>query len=377
MKSLAVPFNLTQVFTKLQAAVKRATGPRPRRKSLKRIQGESLESRELLSVSGALSRVGQQISQQATASENRISREGYQSEALSRVGVLNNAAQNNRPASVSHALSPIGRVAALASGDPNDQISEAIAVGRVNSSVTKLGTIDNAHDVDMFMIQVAAGDRISFDTDNSRGFDSVIRLFDSRGVQIAMNDDGAAPGESSSYESYLDHAFTSGGTYYLGVSGYGNSGYNAVTGGGDTSGSTGDYDLTVRRLGSDPPTTRYDTEGNNTISSANYIGAFRSGYHSQTFYGSTGAGSDTSDWTRFQINGRTSGTIQLSGMFQDLDIALYDSTGRLVASSVNTGIRTDTINLNGLQAGTYFLQIRPGVAGARSAYALRFGLSVA
>ena len=93
---------------------------------------------------------------------------------------------------------------------------------------------------------------------------------------------------------------------------------------------------------------------------ANFIGAFNQGYSSQTCYGSTDAGSDT----------------QISGRFQDLDLELYNSSGTRIARSRNSGTSTDTISLNGLANGTYFVRVIPSVIGTRSAYALRFGLNV-
>lgn len=266
------------------------------------------------------------------------------------------------------------QVAALVN-DPNDQISEAINMGATGSAHTELGTIDSPTDVDMFGFTVTAGERVFFDIDSpDRRLDSVIRLFDSTGRQLALNDDGAAPGESASYESFLDYTFASGGRYYIGVSGYGNSSYNAVTGTGDTNGRTGDYSLTV--TSNDPPPVRFDTESNNTISTANFIGVFPPGFYSQTYYGSTGTSPDTQDWIRIRLAGRTSGTIQLSPVTQDLDLELYNANGSRIASSINSGIRVDTINMNGLAAGTYYVHIMPGVSGARGAYALRFGMTV-
>ena len=263
--------------------------------------------------------------------------------------------------------------------DPNDQISEAVNMGTITTPRSESGSIDSPTDVDMFRVAVSAGQRLSFDVDVSGRLDSYIRLFNSAGQQLAINDDGAAPGEARSLESYLEYTFTSGGNYYLGVSGYRNSTYNPITGSGDTNGSTGDYELTVRSISNspaDPAVMRFDTENNNSFSQANFIGVFNRGYSSQTYYGSTGAGSDTQDWTQFRLDGRTTGTIQISGMFQDLDLELYNASGIRIARSANSGTRTDTINLNDLAAGTYYVRVMPGISGARSAYAMRFGLSV-
>ena len=124
------------------------------------------------------------------------------------------------------------------------------------------------------------------------------------------------------------------------------------------------------------PTVSFDSEPNNTRGTADFVRSFGAGTHSNTYYGSTGSGSDTQDWGRFTLGGRTSGTIQLSGMSQDLDIELYNSSGTRIARSVRSGTRTDTITLTNLAAGDYYVRVVPGVSGARSAYALRFGLRV-
>ena len=333
-----------------------------RRRSLRRHEGETLESRVVMTASSVASVVRSATTQAGAPS--------HVANVLTQTSTINVA-----PSRVAQVTAATVTVA-----DPNDQLSEAVNMGAITATPrTELGTIDNAKDVDMFRFTVTAGQRLSFDVDVTGRFDSVIRLFNASGVQLASNDDGAAPGESSSLESYLTYTFTSGGTFYLGVSGYGNSSYNPTTGAGDTNGSTGDYSLTVQSLSTrpvDPPISRFDTENNNSISQANFIGAFTSGYSSNTYYGSTGAGSDTQDWISFRLAGRTTGTIQISGMFQDLDVELYNSSGSRIGSSVNPGTRTDTINLTGLDEGTYYVRVLPGVSGARSAYAMRFGLSV-
>jgi len=131
--------------------------------------------------------------------------------------------------------------------DSDDQISEAIDLGAISGTVTRTGlSIAGGTDVDMFRVTVASGQTVRFDIDNSsQGFDSYIRLFDSSGNELARNDDGPTPGESASLESYLEYTFTTAGSYFLGVSGYGNSNYSAVTGAGDLTGSTGQYTLEV------------------------------------------------------------------------------------------------------------------------------------
>jgi hypothetical protein len=108
------------------------------------------------------------------------------------------------------------------------------------------GTISDGLDVDMFRFTVNKGKHVTFDIDRPSGsqLDSVLRLFNSAGQEVAVSDDDPSPTEPNSLESYIDFTFTVSGTYYIAVSGGFNDGYNAVTGAGDvTSPSTGRYHL--------------------------------------------------------------------------------------------------------------------------------------
>ncbi len=145
--------------------------------------------------------------------------------------------------------------------DPDDAISEARLLGAISTTPLIASDIINPDtDVDMFRFTVTAGQVVDFDIDTvlngPGGLGSYIRLFDAAGAQLDANDDGAAPGENVlRFDSYLRYAFTSSGTYYVGVSNNNNITYSAVTGDGDTSGglnSTGSYQLTVQALPVDP-----------------------------------------------------------------------------------------------------------------------------
>ena len=76
--------------------------------------------------------------------------------------------------------------------------------------------------------------------------DSYLRLFNADGNELHANDDAGGGNRGS----YIFHRFFfgQGGTYYVGVSGYRNQRYDAVTGQGDINGSTGDYTLIIRNL---------------------------------------------------------------------------------------------------------------------------------
>lgn len=141
--------------------------------------------------------------------------------------------------------------------EPNDTIPFAIAS---NLSSTNPGTFNNAGvigdnpnvasglDVDFIQFQLNAGDQITIDIDAAQlgsSLDSILRLFDATGNQLAVSDDSPAPGETFSLDSYLDFTATTSGTYYVGVSGYSNFSYNPFTPGSGTSGSTGSYNIAV------------------------------------------------------------------------------------------------------------------------------------
>ena len=68
-------------------------------------------------------------------------------------------------------------------------------------------------------------------------FDSVLRLFDSAGNQLAADDDTDGP------DSYIEYRLPTDGTYYVGVSGHDNLGYDPNLAGSGVGGSTGEYTL--------------------------------------------------------------------------------------------------------------------------------------
>ena len=145
----------------------------------------------------------------------------------------------------------------LMANDLDDQISEAIALGTATTAgKSNSDAVSPDTDVDMYSFSVAAGQTVDFDIDTvengNNGLGSYIRLFNASGTELSANNDGAAPGENNiGYDAYLRFGFATAGTYYLGVSNANNSGYNAVTGDGDTSGgqfAIGNYKLTVTLL---------------------------------------------------------------------------------------------------------------------------------
>ena len=70
--------------------------------------------------------------------------------------------------------------------------------------------------MEYYSFTVAAGDTVVFDIDNA-GFDSILRIYDGSGAQLAENDDSAADGGPAT-DSRVSHTFATAGTYYVEVS---------------------------------------------------------------------------------------------------------------------------------------------------------------
>jgi uncharacterized delta-60 repeat protein len=149
----------------------------------------------------------------------------------------------------------LARLVGAPADDPDDQIAEAILTTVPGTFANRL--IGFGADVDVFRVEVAAGQRIGIDVDRAAGstLDAYLRLFDAAGRQIAASDNATAPGETGGgVDPYLEVTFPAAGTYYAGVSARGNGAYNVVTGAGDaTGGSTGRFTLTLTDRTPRPP----------------------------------------------------------------------------------------------------------------------------
>ncbi|MFT3788276.1 MAG: pre-peptidase C-terminal domain-containing protein [Tepidisphaeraceae bacterium] len=121
-------------------------------------------------------------------------------------------------------------------------------------------------DMDFFTIDVAAGQRVSFDIDLPAGqsLDTYIRLFsvsagvyiNGGGTPLAADDNTRAPGESGfTGESYLSYTFENAGKYALVVSHYANRAALPMTLDGRTPAAQGAYSLTVSNVADTTPPT--------------------------------------------------------------------------------------------------------------------------
>ncbi|WP_425613729.1 beta strand repeat-containing protein [Anatilimnocola sp. NA78] len=145
--------------------------------------------------------------------------------------------------------------------DDDDTLSEATLLGPVSGAPnTVTNSISPDTDVDLYLFTVTAGQTVDFDIDTALngpgGLGSFLRLFNAQGQEIAFNNDGSAPGEGTvSFDAYLRYTFTTGGTYYVGVSNATNTLYNTTTGGQDAAGgphSIGTYQLRLESTALNP-----------------------------------------------------------------------------------------------------------------------------
>ncbi|MGL6196074.1 MAG: DVUA0089 family protein [Thermoguttaceae bacterium] len=147
--------------------------------------------------------------------------------------------------------------------EPGDQISKAEKVtltGTTPYTITdKIGNgLYGKKDVDMFELTVTAADIASHNTytfltdtvEDGVNVDTYLKLFDSTGKLITYNDDISA----NNRYSKIEWTPTVSGTYYVGISSYGNRNYNPNAENSGPGGATGDYKLTVSRsnVGAEP-----------------------------------------------------------------------------------------------------------------------------
>lgn len=140
--------------------------------------------------------------------------------------------------------------------EPNDTILEAIETGLSSDNPgtiifsesigdnPNLDPVDPSLDVDFFQVQLEANNQVTIDinaSDFGSSLDSILRVFDSAGNEVAVNDDFI------SLDSFIDFTASTSDTYYIGVSGFSNFSYDPFVegSGGNIGFSTGDYNLEI------------------------------------------------------------------------------------------------------------------------------------
>lgn len=133
--------------------------------------------------------------------------------------------------------------------EPNGVTSEAVEI-KLNSYETRVfsGRISTSTDVDVFkLVGINAGTYIAVQVfaqglTPQSALDTYARIFDATGAQIAANDDVS----NRNTDSFAFTTVSGNGDYYFGISAYGNSSYNVVSGSGLTAAeTTGPYAVRV------------------------------------------------------------------------------------------------------------------------------------
>jgi hypothetical protein len=220
----------------------------------------------------------------------------------------------------------------------------------LNSQNAAVGTASIAStEVDYYLFTATStGPYTISATTPSSNLDTVLGVFASTGQRLATNDDISWP---SNTDSRVTLSLTAGTKYYVGITNY-------------SAGSTGSYTWNIDGPSSTtPPTTPTDDafENNDTLSTAYNMGTLTS---AQTI--SPLVMADSADWFRFTTSATgtssSSVSISFSNSQGNLQLALYNSSGSQISSSLGTG-NSETVSLNGLAAGTYYVDVF-GNAGA-------------
>ncbi len=234
--------------------------------------------------------------------------------------------------------------------------SSAVAV-TLNSQHDATGKATIAStEVDYYsFVTSATGTYVISSTTPSSKLDTVLGVFSASGARLAYNDDIAYP---SNTDSRVTLTLTAGTRYYVGITNYSTS-------------SRGAYTWTI----DGPATTTAPTddayENNDTFGTASNLGTLTA---SKTIGSLVMA--DAADWYRFTTSatGTSSNTVSIA--FQNsqgnLQLALYNASGTLISTSAGTG-NSESVSLNGLVAGTYYIDVFGANGATNPNYSLTVG----
>ncbi|WP_162006622.1 pre-peptidase C-terminal domain-containing protein [Roseimaritima sediminicola] len=209
-------------------------------------------------------------------------------------------------------------------------------------------------DVDLYRFEAARGASLTAQTSLPYGgnsMDTVLRLFDSDGMPLALDDNSG----SGSY-SRLTYTFNATGTYYLGVSGDSNRYYDPFVSGSGRNGSRGDYDIAVA--------VSAPSDSGDTALSATHtnIGPGSGSYTASQLIGNGSNGNNDVDLFRFEAD--AGGTLIASTRLPsgatpiDTYLRLFDSSGQeLMADDDGGSEGYSNLNYTFLTGGIYYLGV--------------------
>lgn len=233
--------------------------------------------------------------------------------------------------------------------------TNAVAVALQSNDATGTASIAST-EVDYYSFTATAtGSYTISATTPSSNLDTVLGVFSASGQRLSYNDDISFPINT---DSRVTINLTAGTKYYVGVTNY-------------SSASRGAYTWTIDGPGTTTTPTDDAYENNDTLNTAYNLGTLTA---ARTINSLVMA--DSADWFRFTTSavGTSSSNVSI-GFFNsqgNLQLALYNSAGTLISSSQGTG-NSESVSLNGLAAGTYYVD----VFGAGGAFNPNYTLTVA
>lgn len=213
-------------------------------------------------------------------------------------------------------------------------ISTAYESNNTLSTAYNLGSLSGTKDLSAGIGGTDTNDYYKFSIGTTSSFslsmtgmsaNADVQLLNSSGAAIASSANTGTTNESISPRDL------SAGTYYLRV-------YPA-------SGST-NYNLSL--MGVDA-----SYEANNTLTTAYNLGNLSGTKNLVSGIG----GTDTNDYYKFTFSSTSNFSLSMTGMSANADVQLLNSSGAIIASSLNTGTTNESISPRNLSAGTYFVRV--------------------
>jgi hypothetical protein len=206
----------------------------------------------------------------------------------------------------------------------------------------------NENDYYTFVAPAGGPYRISALTPSSN-LDTVLGVFSSSGTRLASNDDLSR----TNRDSQLTVTLTAGNRYYFGITNY-------------TGTAGGSYTWQVDGPATGPADDSF--EENDTLAGAASLGTLTA---TRTVGGLVMA--DAADWFSFTTASAGTPAQSVSIGFQNaqgnLALELYNASGQVLGASNTTG-NVETVSLNGLGAGTYYVRVYGDQGATNPSYTL-------
>ncbi len=216
------------------------------------------------------------------------------------------------------------------------------------TETTQSDTVDPVGDVDLYSLQLAAGDRLVADIEaqsTGSSLDTLLRLFDSTGNELSFNDDDG----TGSLDSLIEFTVPADGTYYVGVSDFGNFFYDPNVEGSGGGSSTGVYDL---KLLVSPPLSDDTIAGATPTNLASGVEATTSAdidpLGDVDLYAVSMAAGDTLD-ARIEA--------QANGSPLDSFLRVFDIAGNELTSNDDNAGLDSALSFTATEAGTFFVGV--------------------